>query len=772
MSTLYEKAQEILMEKRTKVIPSNIKKGVTMFGVTGDLEITEKSKIKLYPSIIARDADITCETGDIGLVYKEQTLLNWDSNTIIRGVICKSSVPKDIMQTLDVKYTILSSGGSVDVYSYGEDNAQYQIILRDNNSVGASSISMVYTLVNNDYMLQNSNGVLSDGVALKEGFQEVFKQIFDVIDYEFTGLYRAKTALGNDTTQVKLANNRFQETEVIQLNKLCPDYYNTYYDPTMSEEDRLKTYISIIKDSSDNYYVYRGCALVILNKDGIQYLAEEYITNKIPTSVQKYDSNFRLLEQYEIPIRTTPIYYDEEEIDWNNDGTPDYTRIIGYYNIDEFSSNNTIFIGMQGYVDEISLIPTENDKYTVQYGNFFNGMVRKQIVVWSNLETQLSNVTTADIIKGKTVYGNNGVIKGTYVETTDSAAYFNRETNKGINYVIECSGPKTKKVGDYEFEVEMVTADFIGNTGPMRINYGVRPLNFKLDKMDLTIQLFGKDGTPVYEYFRKDAPITNTQYYKGEEYWTETDSEYLSSDWPTKEQFMQVFDFDAKIENVRPVVYETKTISNQQVGPHDGTEIPFDIKLINGASVEGDHIHIIPKSYIESVDTFGNSKLPYTLEFEVQVKQPQTHGNIFGVGRWSNGFAMYYDFSNTQQIQVRYGVTESLSNERIPEYLTLSSKSLITAVVTDENIKVYVNGNLLFTRTKNMWGLPESNPNEELLESGKLCINYGPDYLNDQDSNLKSFDMEMNVYAIRYYNEAIYEDQARIHYDNYLSRNN
>lgn len=35
MATIKEKAEEIKTEKDTKILPENIKKGVTVFGVTG-----------------------------------------------------------------------------------------------------------------------------------------------------------------------------------------------------------------------------------------------------------------------------------------------------------------------------------------------------------------------------------------------------------------------------------------------------------------------------------------------------------------------------------------------------------------------------------------------------------------------------------------------------------------------------------------------------------------------------------------------------------------
>lgn len=67
MSTLQDGLDQIKLQKDTYIIPSNIKKNVTVFGVTGTLEEGAQG-VALYSSVAAMEADTTQAEGTYGVV--------------------------------------------------------------------------------------------------------------------------------------------------------------------------------------------------------------------------------------------------------------------------------------------------------------------------------------------------------------------------------------------------------------------------------------------------------------------------------------------------------------------------------------------------------------------------------------------------------------------------------------------------------------------------------------------------------------------------------
>lgn len=67
MSTLKQKAQNILAEKTNKIIPENIKKDIQIFDITGTL----KERVKLFDTVANMQADPNPQEGDLAVVYRE-----------------------------------------------------------------------------------------------------------------------------------------------------------------------------------------------------------------------------------------------------------------------------------------------------------------------------------------------------------------------------------------------------------------------------------------------------------------------------------------------------------------------------------------------------------------------------------------------------------------------------------------------------------------------------------------------------------------------------
>lgn len=106
--TLLEKAQQVLEEKKTKVIPENIKEKVTIFGIDGIFN-GKRSNIKMFNSIDEMNADSDKMIGDTALVYgdaftktapeirfsKMKFLKNATLNEIYEGGVLSASMEFD-----------------------------------------------------------------------------------------------------------------------------------------------------------------------------------------------------------------------------------------------------------------------------------------------------------------------------------------------------------------------------------------------------------------------------------------------------------------------------------------------------------------------------------------------------------------------------------------------------------------------------------------------------------------------------------------------------
>lgn len=68
---LYTDLQTILSEKSSKIIPENIKKGISIFGIDGSLE-SGSSDVKLFETIEDMQSDSNPKEGDLALVYGDK----------------------------------------------------------------------------------------------------------------------------------------------------------------------------------------------------------------------------------------------------------------------------------------------------------------------------------------------------------------------------------------------------------------------------------------------------------------------------------------------------------------------------------------------------------------------------------------------------------------------------------------------------------------------------------------------------------------------------
>lgn len=71
MATLLEKANLILQERKNKIIPENLRDGVTAFSIEGLLKAGEdNSEVRLFSSVQQMHDSTGNKEGDLAVVYK------------------------------------------------------------------------------------------------------------------------------------------------------------------------------------------------------------------------------------------------------------------------------------------------------------------------------------------------------------------------------------------------------------------------------------------------------------------------------------------------------------------------------------------------------------------------------------------------------------------------------------------------------------------------------------------------------------------------------
>lgn len=86
MSLLKTKLQAVLAEKEAKVIPTNIRAGVTLFGVEGNLEPDKPDQMKdVTPSVIPQtiQADVGYELAQVNIAAVDNTI---DANILAGNI--------------------------------------------------------------------------------------------------------------------------------------------------------------------------------------------------------------------------------------------------------------------------------------------------------------------------------------------------------------------------------------------------------------------------------------------------------------------------------------------------------------------------------------------------------------------------------------------------------------------------------------------------------------------------------------------------------------
>ena len=161
MSELNEKLQEIKRQKDTYILPENLKKDVTAFGVTGTYEGSGGSgDVKLFETVEEMQLDPSPNEGDLAVVYREE-IQPIDENSEFDSCIFPNTVVLDeaFTESISGRFRAIGGGwfdGNVDMSSssfrfdgYGDKEVRVQY---------TSSDGITYTRTDGGEELQEFGG--------------------------------------------------------------------------------------------------------------------------------------------------------------------------------------------------------------------------------------------------------------------------------------------------------------------------------------------------------------------------------------------------------------------------------------------------------------------------------------------------------------------------------------------------------------------------------------------------------------------------------------
>lgn len=207
MSELLDKANQILAEKRAKILPENIKKGVQIFDIIGTLEQGGASTdvpVKLFDTIESMHADTTSKENDMAIVYRRE-VQNMNESSVINSVTFpKTVVLPNALTSGTYGYVRGDSWESEHMltlspsYFYVESEYMFETIVRYSSTDGI-------TYTRDDSYPETYE--FSEPVTFSGTWNDNFGYFIQCEGKAFDGLYQYTLAARKDLLRTILVNN-------------------------------------------------------------------------------------------------------------------------------------------------------------------------------------------------------------------------------------------------------------------------------------------------------------------------------------------------------------------------------------------------------------------------------------------------------------------------------------------------------------------------------------------------------------------------------------
>ena len=206
MSDLGDKLLEIKRQKDEYILPENIKKDITVYGVTGTLETGSGSgDIKLFETVGEMQQDTTAQEGDLAVVYRKE-FSNINADSVFNVVKCPSNVvlptavtssmycmfrPVEESVYVDIEVSISSSSFSMSIYNEEGSN---EITYTSNDGISYTRTDSGDELIN----------IGTDVVCYSaDEFNNVFGYFMQCESNYFGGLFSYQNIVDNNRFQFR-----------------------------------------------------------------------------------------------------------------------------------------------------------------------------------------------------------------------------------------------------------------------------------------------------------------------------------------------------------------------------------------------------------------------------------------------------------------------------------------------------------------------------------------------------------------------------------------
>ena len=412
MATLYDKAVKIKTEKDEKIIPSNIRKDVTIYGVTGTLDSgsSSSSNIKLFSSREEMLRDSSVEDNTFGVVYEiiEHEVKENDETDNIMFV--NSFILDEALSNL--YFSIWSGNISIDIYKSGSSISV---------NLWTSSGSTEFNYTTEDNLTYTSSDTSITGKYIDLGKKVKFESIYEAWNPAISkmlmcknpsleGVYKYEDKIDDEYCYVITSFDSYMlsntDTTGSYIRSTNEQRYLPYITSNLKRlfKDNSSKFSAVITKENSNYYVY------------LSSVNEFYHSNDKKLYIRIFtdrEDEYKLILKYKIdPTGVVPEYVatlDGDDIgqkfgdlDYVYIEIP-YNEIVGYFNGDGSIGGN------------IDLINTENGRTMYwqsasDHDNFY--FQRQSIKTWHRVESSINLCDPSQLFSGVTALGKYGILTG------------------------------------------------------------------------------------------------------------------------------------------------------------------------------------------------------------------------------------------------------------------------------------------------------------------------------------------------------------------------
>lgn len=448
MSSLVEKSQTILDEKTLKIIPENIKKDITIFGVTGTYNGPDTG-IKLFETLEEMNSDTNAKEGDLAVVYRNE-ITNMTSDSVISSITFPEQVVL-VEAFTDSVYCRLRAENSSVMFDGN-------IILNENSFrfdgfTDKGMIRVEYSsadgITYNRTRFENNNGDLTNPVDLgtnvivenADEWSDIIGQFILVGGNIFEGLYNYKIGILDNNYVNFIDTFKFVENNIqdLVIKKI-------YIKPIL---DLLYTVIpnnilfrpTILVNRTNNNDIY----VISNNGVNVYYMYDTTLDSLLGSYVKATPDKI-----YHINLETTSI--DEvlvDECDWyKTTGTKHYADATNYYTFVVYQLNSDYMFDTGGPVNGFYLSVDNGSEYSTAT-ELYSKLVYKEEYVLTNTQLNANKNNVYNAI----AYGKDGIINGNITgNVSNSFADINAEIYGKVQQAYDNMEPRVLTDDDKDID--------------------------------------------------------------------------------------------------------------------------------------------------------------------------------------------------------------------------------------------------------------------------------------------------------------------------------